>query len=168
MCPSDTSVLGIFFFRHWGRGVILLPGGMPLVVHSAHLYPAAGPSRPTAGNQGHVGRDEGRLQAGDPCSSWAISTTPGHRGVQTLDRRRLIDTFAKVGEGEGLTIRADTLKRSIDYVMAAGPIANQITSSRPLFEGAFRLNTLDDHSFALSDHVPSWRHLATRSDARQA
>jgi hypothetical protein len=38
--------------------------------------------------------------------------------------------------------------------MAAGPIAERIIESRPLFEGAFRLNIGDKESFALSDHLP--------------
>ncbi len=54
-----------------------------------------------------------------------------------------IDTFAKVGEGKGLTIKADMAKHRIDYVMAAGPIADRLTESHPLFEGTFRLNIAD-------------------------
>ena len=67
-----------------------------------------------------------------------------------------VDTFAKVGKGEGQTIKADIPKWRIDYVMAAGPIAKQVTESRPLFEGAFRLNINDKESFALSDHLPQF------------
>ena len=65
-----------------------------------------------------------------------------------------VDTFAKVGQGPGLTVRSDIPKWRIDYVMAAGPIASQIVESRPLFEGAFRLHIADAQSFALSDHLP--------------
>lgn len=65
-----------------------------------------------------------------------------------------VDTFAKVGGGDGPTIKADTPERRIDYIMAAGPIAERVTESRPLFEGAFRLNIADKESFALSDHLP--------------
>jgi hypothetical protein len=36
--------------------------------------------------------------------------------------------------------------------MAAGPIADCLVESRPLFEG-FRLNIADKESFALSDHL---------------
>jgi endonuclease/exonuclease/phosphatase family metal-dependent hydrolase len=64
------------------------------------------------------------------------------------------DTFAKVGQGEGLTIKADTPQYRIDYVLATGPLANRVTESRPLFEGAFRVNVADESSFALSDHLP--------------
>ena len=65
-----------------------------------------------------------------------------------------VDTFARVGKGKGLTIKADVPKWRIDYVMATGPIAKTATESRPLFEGAFRLNISDKESFALSDHLP--------------
>ena len=41
-------------------------------------------------------------------------------------------------------------------MMAAGPIAERVTESRPLFEEAFRLNINDKESFALSDHLPQW------------
>lgn len=43
---------------------------------------------------------------------------------------------------------------SIGGNMAAGPIADRVIESRPLFEGAFRLNIADKESFALSDHLP--------------
>ena len=65
-----------------------------------------------------------------------------------------VDTFAKVGEGKGLTIKADIPKWRIDYVLATGPIADQVIESRPLFEGAFRLSIADKESFALRDHLP--------------
>jgi endonuclease/exonuclease/phosphatase family metal-dependent hydrolase len=67
-----------------------------------------------------------------------------------------VDTFAKVGEGDGFTVNADVPKRRIDYVFATGPIAARVTESRPLFEGAFRLNLADDTAFALSDHLPQF------------
>jgi endonuclease/exonuclease/phosphatase family metal-dependent hydrolase len=65
-----------------------------------------------------------------------------------------VDTFTVAGKGDGFTIKADEPKYRIDYVMATGPIAQKIRESRPLFEGAFRVNTADPASFALSDHLP--------------
>ena len=59
-----------------------------------------------------------------------------------------------MGDGKGLTIKADDPKYRIDYVMATGPIAKQVAESRPLFEGAFRVDIADENSFALSDHLP--------------
>ena len=82
-----------------------------------------------------------------------------NHGPETEEYRLWIDagwqdTFAKVGEGQGLTIRSDIPKRRIDYVMAHGPIAQRAAQSKPLFAGAFRLNLADPASFALSDHLP--------------
>ena len=65
-----------------------------------------------------------------------------------------VDTFAKVGKGDGATIKADLPKWRIDYVWAAGQIAKQVVESRPLYQGAFRLNIADQQSVALSDHLP--------------
>jgi endonuclease/exonuclease/phosphatase family metal-dependent hydrolase len=65
-----------------------------------------------------------------------------------------VDTFAEVGKGNGATIKADVPKWRIDYVWAAGPIAKHVAESRPLYQGAFRLNIADQQSFALSDHLP--------------
>lgn len=65
-----------------------------------------------------------------------------------------VDTFAKLGKGDDPTIESDIPQRRIDYVMAAGPIADRVIESKPLFEGAFRLNIDDNESFALSDHLP--------------
>jgi endonuclease/exonuclease/phosphatase family metal-dependent hydrolase len=65
-----------------------------------------------------------------------------------------VDTFAKVGKGNGATIKADLPKWRIDYVWATGPIVKQVVESRPLYQGAFRLNIADQQSFALSDHLP--------------
>ncbi|QEF98270.1 hypothetical protein Mal15_23200 [Stieleria maiorica] len=55
----------------------------------------------------------------------------------------------KLPSGDPLVVHSAHL-----YVMAAGPIAERVTESRPLFEGAFRLNINDKESFALSDHLP--------------
>ena len=65
-----------------------------------------------------------------------------------------VDTFAQAGKGDGATIKSDLPKWRIDYVWAAGPIAKQVVESRPLYQGAFRLNIADQQSFALSDHLP--------------
>ena len=65
-----------------------------------------------------------------------------------------LDTSAQVGKGDGPTIKSEIPKWRIDYVMAAGPIADQVVESRPLFEGAFRLHINDKESFTLSNHLP--------------
>ena len=65
-----------------------------------------------------------------------------------------VDTFAQVGKGDGFTIKADLPKWRIDFVWATGLIAKQVVESKPLYQGAFRLNIADPQSVALSDHLP--------------
>ena len=143
------------FTRHWGRGTVKLPNGESLIVHSAHLYPGADPKirlqeiKAMLASMKHD-LDSGRsmLLIGD------LNHRPDSEEYKLWIDAGWIDTFAKVGKGEGLTIKADDPKSRIDYIMATGPIANQIMESRPLFEGAFRLNIADEDAFALSDHLP--------------
>jgi len=143
------------FTRHWGRATIQLASGDPLIVHSAHLYPTADPAIRLKEIRAMIEAMQPDLEAG---KSMLLIGDLNH-GPDTEEYKLWIDagwvdTFAEVGEGDGLTIKADTPKYRIDYVMAAGPIARQVVESRPLFEGAFRLNIDDKASFALSDHLP--------------
>lgn len=147
--PSDL------FTRHWGQATVKLPGGESLIVHSAHLHPSPEPDTrlreiPLMLKSMKKDLDAGRsmLLIGD------LNHTPDVKEYQLWIDAGWVDTFAKVGEGDGLTIKADTPDRRIDYVMAAGPIAEKVKQSRPLFEGAFRVNTADPNAFALSDHLP--------------
>jgi len=143
------------FTRHWGRATIKLPNGQSLIVHSAHLYPVADPTIRLKEIKAMLDSMKNDFDAGH---SMLLIGDLNH-GPDTEEYRLWIDagwtdTFAEVGKGEGLTIKADNPKYRIDYVMATGPIANQTVESRPLFEGAFRLNMADANSFALSDHLP--------------
>jgi len=143
------------FTRHWGRGTIKLPNGEPLIVHSAHLYPVADPTVRLKEIRAMLASMKNDLDAG---RSMLLIGDLNH-GPDAEEYKFWIDagwtdTFAKVGKGEGLTFTGDIPKYRIDYVMATGPIAHQIVESRPLFEGAFRLNIADENSFALSDHLP--------------
>lgn len=143
------------FTRHWGRGTIRLPDGDSLIVHSAHLFPVPDPTIRLKEVRAMLDAMKQDLDAG---RSMLLIGDLNH-GPDSEEYKLWIDagwtdTFAKVGKGEGLTIKADKPERRIDYVMAAGPIARRITESRPLFEGAFRLNVADDNAYALSDHLP--------------
>ncbi|WP_233199046.1 MULTISPECIES: endonuclease/exonuclease/phosphatase family protein [Pirellulaceae] len=147
--PSDL------FTRHWGQATVKLPGGESLVVHSAHLHPSPEPDTrlreiplmiESMQNDLNAGRS--MLLMGD------LNHTPDVEEYKLWIDAGWVDTFTKVGEGDGLTIKADTPDRRIDYVMAAGPIAERVQESRPLFEGAFRVNNADSQAFALSDHLP--------------
>lgn len=143
------------FTRHWGRGVIKLPSGESLIVHSAHLYPGADPKIRLQEIKAMLDAMNGDLAAGRSMLLIGdLNHRPDTEEYKLWQDAGWVDTFAKVGEGDGLTIKADEPRSRIDYVLAAGPIAEQITESRPLFEGAFRVNVADKTSFALSDHLP--------------
>lgn len=143
------------FTRHWGKGAIKLPDGEPLIIHSAHLHPAGDPAIRLKEIGAMLASMKDDLNAG---RSMLLIGDLNH-GPDTEEYKLWIDagwtdTFAKVGKGEGLTIKADTPRNRIDYVMATGPIASRVTEARPLFEGAFRVNVDDEGAFALSDHLP--------------
>lgn len=145
------------FTRHWGMGTIELPGGESLVVHSAHLHPAPDPTIRLKEVRAMLAAMKADLAAG---RSMLLIGDLNHRPDTEEYRLWLdagwVDTFAKVGKGDGLTIKADRPEKRIDYVLAAGPIASRIVESRPLFEGAFRVNPTDENGFALSDHLPQF------------
>lgn len=152
------------FTRHWGRAAVKLPNGNPLIVHSAHLYPGSAPETRLReipamlqSMKADLEADHSMLLIGD------LNHGPDTKEYELWMDAGWVDTFAKVGQGKGLTIKADEPKYRIDYVMATGPIAEHIVESRPLFEGAFRLNVADPKDFALSDHLPQ---LAVFSESR--
>ncbi len=143
------------FTRHWGKGTVTLPNGEPLLVHSAHLFPGADPTIRLQEVRAMLATMKGDLDAGHSMLLIGdLNHGPDTEEHKLWIKAGWIDTFARVGKGEGLTIKADQPRKRIDYVMAAGPIAGQIVESRPLFEGAFRLNVADENAFALSDHLP--------------
>lgn len=155
----DTPVVGErpegVFTRHWGRAVVELPDGSPLIVHSAHLFPVADPTVRLREIDAMLASMQADLDAG---RSMILMGDLNH-GPDSEEYKRWIaagwvDTFAQVGEGEGLTFKTDTPEYRIDYVIATGPIAGGIRESRPLFEGAFRHDVADSRGFALSDHLP--------------
>lgn len=143
------------FTRHWGRATVQLPGEDALIVHSAHLYPVADPTIRLKEIRAMIESMKTDLDSG---KSMILIGDLNH-GPDTEEYKFWIDagwvdTFAKVEKGEGPTFKSDIPEWRIDYVMAAGPIAERASESRPLFEGAFRLNINDKESFALSDHLP--------------
>ncbi|MEQ9408495.1 MAG: hypothetical protein RIK87_12245 [Fuerstiella sp.] len=131
-----------------------MPGGESLIVHSAHLYPTADPTIRLQEIRAMIASMNEDLAAG---RSMLLIGDLNH-GPETEEYRLWIqagwvDTFTAVGKGKGLTMRSDIPKWRIDYIMAAGPIADRTVEIRPLFEAAFRLHIDDSTSFALSDHL---------------
>ncbi|MHB0959354.1 MAG: endonuclease/exonuclease/phosphatase family protein [Pirellulaceae bacterium] len=142
------------FTRHWGMAEIQLPEGTSLVVHSAHLHPSNSQIRQQEiaemlrSMEKDFRDNRSMLLIGD------LNHTPQEEEYALWKQGGWIDTFAQVGQGDGLTFKADVLERRIDYVWAAGPIAQQVVESKTLLQGAFRTNPADPHSFSLSDHLP--------------
>lgn len=147
------------FTRHWGKAKLRLTNGEMITVHTSHLWPFTK-------NGGQAIRLEeidqllksihydmahdtkSVLLQGDLNS---LPDTPEHT---ELTSGGLIDTFAKVGTGDGYTVTSNDPRARIDYIYAAGPIAGKVVKSEPLYEGDFRLNNADPKGFALSDHIP--------------
>ncbi|MDV6033425.1 MAG: endonuclease/exonuclease/phosphatase family protein [Phycisphaera sp. RhM] len=143
------------FTRHWGRATVEMPADEPLIVHSAHLFPTADPTVRLREIRAIIESMKPDLDAGKSMLLIGdLNHGPGTDEYKLWIDAGWMDTFAKVGKGDGFTIRSDIPQWRIDYVFAAGPIAERVVESRPLFEGAFRLNLDDDESFALSDHLP--------------
>ncbi len=142
------------FTRHWGQATVKLPSG-DLILHSAHMHPGPEPETRQrevpvmlAAMKRDLDAGKSMLLIGD------LNHTPDDPEYKQWLAAGWSDTFAKVGAGKGVTFMADKFDRRIDYILAAGPIAKQVTEARPIFEGAFRINEDDPESFALSDHLP--------------
>jgi len=148
------------FTRHWGKATVEVPGYESILVHSAHLFPHDTPEARIIRQQEiseilksvkeDMEKNRSVLVIGD------LNHTPAMPEYSQWMDAKLTDSFTKAGKGDGLTIRADVPNKRIDYILAAGPLANNIIESRPLFEGGFRTNPSDPQSFALSDHIPQY------------
>jgi endonuclease/exonuclease/phosphatase family metal-dependent hydrolase len=157
--PLKTERPAKLFSRHWGRAEIRLPSGEALIVHSAHLHP------PGVGAAEILDQEiRAMLETMQPDFQAKRSMLllgdlnhPPKSAVYPLwTDAGWTDTFVTVGKGEGLTNKSDKPAGRIDYVLATGPLAKQVIESRPLFEGAFRVNNEDPEAFALSDHLPQF------------
>jgi endonuclease/exonuclease/phosphatase family metal-dependent hydrolase len=143
------------FTRHWGMAEIHISNGQRIIVHSAHLRPGAEPEIRQREISKMIRSMKADLEAGRSMLSMGdLNHSPEQREYEMWKQAGWVDTFARVGKGNGFTIKADLPKWRIDYVWAVGPIAKQIVASKPLYQGAFRLNISDPQSFALSDHLP--------------
>ena len=114
------------FTRHWGSATVKLPSGNPLIVHSAHLYPTADPTIRLKEIRAMIVSMKPDLDAGKSMLLIGdLNHSPDTEEYKLWIDAGWTDTFAKVGKGKGLTIKADIPKWRIDYVMAAGPIAER-------------------------------------------
>ncbi len=143
------------FTRHWGMAEIRLPDGRHLTVHSAHLRPGTDArirrreiSVMLEAMKNDLRSGKSMLLIGD------LNHSPGRPEYQMWKKSGWVDTFAQAGKGRGATLRSDIPRWRVDYIWAAGPIAQQISRSMTLFRGRFRLDINDPTAFALSDHLP--------------
>lgn len=158
--PGRTNnSLEDLFTRHWGKAEIRLTNGASITVHSVHLWPFYKSEADTKIRLREISElhqsvkedlDNNKtiLLQGD------LNLSPDTTEYKRMQQGKLVDTFAKVGTGNGGTVSAAEPDRRIDYVYAGNPLSENIVQSRPLFEGNFRTNLDDPRSFALSDHLP--------------
>lgn len=147
------------FTRHWGKAKLRLTNGEMITVHTTHLWPFTK-------NGGQEIRLEEISQIIDAIKNdlahtvksvllqGDLNSTPDTPEHENLTSAGLIDTFAKVGTGQGYSVTSNDPHARIDYIYATGPIASKVTKSGSLYEGDFRLNNADPKGFALSDHIP--------------
>ncbi|MFG0262463.1 MAG: endonuclease/exonuclease/phosphatase family protein [Novipirellula sp. JB048] len=152
------------FTRHWGRATLRRPDGSVLIVHSAHLMPGPDPAVRIREINAMLESMKPDLDAGrDLLLLGDLNHGPDTTEYQMWVDAGLVDTWKRVGQGDGLTFKSDIPKYRIDYVFAAGSITDRIVKSEPLFTTPFRLESDDETAFALSDHLPQ---LATFKLAR--
>jgi endonuclease/exonuclease/phosphatase family metal-dependent hydrolase len=143
------------FTRHWGRCAMRLGEDESLIVHSVHLFPTEDSRIRLAEIAAMLDSMRADLDAGRSLLVMGdLNLDPKSEEHKRWIDGGFIDTFQRAGRGDGLTYRSDIPKWRVDYILAAGPIAEQIDHSRALFEGSFRLNLRDPDAFALSDHLP--------------
>lgn len=155
-CPLGKKRRSEMFTRHWGRVVLEMDNGDPLIVHSVHTYAQWADVRCWEVKQilEVVTRDMATghsvIVQGD------LNHTPnGPEYALWLDAG-LVDTFAHIhGEtADGKTLLRPQPRSRLDYVLAAGPISKRLVEARPLYEGDFRLYEEKPDFVSLSDHLP--------------
>ena len=151
LVPAADKTL---FTRHWGMAELRRPDGKRIIVHSAHLHPSDDAVRQReVATMLEVMKPD--LAAGrEMILMGDLNHEPSRPEYRQWLQGGWTDGFQPTDERPGVTFMGDDLKRRIDYVFAAGPLAKSVVESRPLFEGEFRVNPSDPADFALSDHLP--------------
>lgn len=145
------------FTRHWGRVELNLPEEDPLILHTLHLMPG-GKNQSIRLREIDAVLENLKPDLRDSRSIIVVGDL--NHEPETQDHRRWIDAgltdcFAKVGKGPGATFRADRLDRRIDYIFAAGPIADRLRSASTLTGRGFSIDAdRPEEPYALSDHLP--------------
>ena len=163
-CPSPSAQADRkqIFSRHLGRALIDTgkEGFGPVTVIGAHMLPAW--ENTTSIREAEIAA-LGEVTADDRSAGRSILVLgdmnhtpemPEYAGWKTIGL-----TDCAVAQGEGSLHTHPSLRPSqrIDYVFAAGPILEHLSSCRTLAEGRFRQHSGGPEvrgSFALSDHMP--------------
>jgi endonuclease/exonuclease/phosphatase family metal-dependent hydrolase len=141
------------FTRHWGRAVIKTPTDT-IAFFSGHLNPQKPEIRMAeitemlAVMEPVIRSGRSVLFHGD------LNHRPDTPEYARWTAAGLVDGFVAKGVGQPYTSNSVEPRGRIDYIWAAGPLAQRFRECRALFEGAFRTNPNDPASFALSDHLP--------------
>lgn len=155
-CPLGGKRRSEHFTRHWGRAVLEMDDGKPLIVHSVHTFAQWADVRCWEVKQMLDVMEQDLKTGHSVIVQGDFNHTPyGPEYPLWLDAG-LVDTFAQVhGEtDEGKTLLRPQPRDRLDYVLAGGPIANQLVDARPLYEDDFRLYEDRPDFVALSDHLP--------------
>lgn len=141
------------FTRFWGRVVLDTPAGK-LAVHAMHGYHKDSQVRlrelaevlPVVQKDVQVGYSV--ILLGD------LNHRPDSPEYERIAAVGMTDSLGGPADPAPLTSSSIEPNERIDYIWSAGPISKHLTSSKVLFEGAFRTNLDDPDSYALSDHLP--------------
>ena len=154
LAPSvgPDEVRGLFT-RHWGRAVLKTDDG-DLALYSAHLHPGNVETRGKEVTQMLAAMSADIESGRDMILQGDLNHMPDGPEYQRWVDAGLRDALVEKGDAAAFTFASTEPRFRIDYVWSHGPIADCLTECRVLFEGAFRTNSDDPKSFALSDHIP--------------
>lgn len=155
-CPLGGKRRAELFTRHWGRAVLEMDEGEPLIVHSVHTFAGWADVRHWEVKQilDVVRRDlatgHSVIVQGD------LNHTPNGPEYDLWLDAGLVDTFSQMhgDTDDGKTLLRPQPRARLDYVLAGGAIVDQLVEARPLYEDDFRLYEDRPDFVALSDHLP--------------
>ena len=140
------------FTRHWGRCIIETEFGK-IILHSLHLYPDPNSKIHEEENIEFLRFLRNDIKTGLPILVQGdLNHEPFHKIHNTWLKMNLIDTFVKVGLGDGNTYKSDDPKSRIDYIFVYGILTKHLVMCRVLNEVPFKLDKRI--KYALSDHLP--------------
>ena len=155
-CPLGKKRRSELFTRHWGRAVLKGADGEPLIVHSVHTFAGWADVRYwevkqiLEGVKHDVATGHSVIVQGD------LNHTPYGPEYNLWLEAGLVDTFVQMhgDTDEGKTLLRPQPRVRLDYILAAGPVVDDLVEARPLYENDFRLYEDRPDFVALSDHLP--------------